>query len=283
MIDLYCITHKKLNWHPDALHVVGVGGASGECFDYLDSDGDNISHLNDSFSELTGHYFVWNNLLSNSNKVGFCHYRRFLVPSSATTWLKASSKQALDNRGKGGEGNYASGHLLKPELERELLETPDYLAGLESDLEDVDILLPKHNLLTEDSFIGQYSRCHPSKPFSLMLKQIAERDSELAHRAFRFFSQTRYAYWNNLFITNNDIFNRYCEFLFGILIPLENELEKYPQQYQNRVCAFLSERLLNLWVFENNLLVKEIDWCVTSEILDKPVEHQSPIPGLQQS
>ena len=283
MIDLYCITHKKLTCHHDALQIIGVGGVSGDGFNYLDSEGENISHLNECFSELTGHYFVWKNLLADSNAVGFCHYRRFLVPSAAKQWLLSSSSQSFDNRASGGEGNYASGYLLETGLEQELLGTPSYLSELQSDLKNVDILLPKRNLLTEDSFLGQYSRCHPSKPFFMMLTEIAKMDTELANRAFYFYTHTHYAYWNNLFITKSETFNQYCNFLFDILIPLEKVLEKYPQQYQNRVCAFLSERLLNFWVFENNLLIKEIDWCVTSEILDEPADHQIAIPGLEET
>ena len=188
--------------------------------------------------------------------------------------LKVHSTQPFDNRAKGGEGNYSSGYLVERENLCAMFQACDYSPDLEAACADVDILLPKRNDLQPGGFIGQYQRCHPVEPFHLMLDAIARKDSAMAAIATDFFNNFEYAYWNNLFVTRRELFASYCEFAFDVLLQVNSELGNFSGVYQNRVCAFLSERLFNFWIFYKNLTIKEMDWCVTSEI-QMPIEaHQ---------
>ena len=56
-----------------------------------------------------------------------------------------------------------------------------------------------------------------------------------------------------------ELFDQYCIWLFDILF----ELEKYVNlnelnDYQKRLYGFLSERLLNIWVRENKVIIKNV-------------------------
>lgn len=77
---IFAMTHKKFIPPTDKMYVpLHVGREGKEDLSYLsDNTGDNISHKNQYYSELTGMYWVWKNYRGSEN-VGICHYRRFLV------------------------------------------------------------------------------------------------------------------------------------------------------------------------------------------------------------
>ena len=54
------------------------------------------------------------------------------------------------------------------------------------------------------------------------------------------------------------MFDEYCEWLFNILFEVENrtDISNY-DSYNKRLYGFLSERLINIWVMQQNLKVKE--------------------------
>lgn len=77
---IFVMTHKKFIPPTDSMYVpLHVGREGKEDLGYLgDNTGDNISLKNPFYSELTGMYWVWKNHKESEN-VGICHYRRFLV------------------------------------------------------------------------------------------------------------------------------------------------------------------------------------------------------------
>ena len=52
-------------------------------------------------------------------------------------------------------------------------------------------------------------------------------------------------------------YDEYCEWLFKILFELEKrvDISKY-DKYQGRLCAFMSERLFNVWIIYKKYNVK---------------------------
>ena len=61
-------------------------------------------------------------------------------------------------------------------------------------------------------------------------------------------------------IMNKKNFDNYCKWLFDILFEVEKrvDMSNYTD-YEKRLFGFLSERLLNVWLEENNLKLKELD------------------------
>ena len=86
-LKMYCISVdekdlsliKRLNYIP-----VGLGNKKFSKEWISDSNGENISHKNKWYTELTFHYYFWKNELINHNNnwIGFCAYRDFWVNES---------------------------------------------------------------------------------------------------------------------------------------------------------------------------------------------------------
>jgi len=283
-MSLYCVTHKPLEYElASSIRQLQVGDGVRYTGAYRDNSDDNISQKNRTYSELTGHYYVWKNL--PSQWVGFCHYRRFLVPPSQQKWARDNLSRPFEHlptEGK-GEGNYASGYTASLEqlntfFSRSGLgsETSEVGADFKTLLEDCDIVLPASNPVPNNDLVYQYTTAHPSYAIFALLKLMSERDHYLGKAAYEFFTSAESAHWNNLFVCRWDVFDDYCEFLFDLLFELEETLMLPICPYQRRVFAFLSERLLNFWVWYRSLTVAECPWVLLSDDCSKVSEkHQS--------
>jgi hypothetical protein len=95
-IRIYTMTHKKFEVPPDPMYVpLQVGQAVHEDLGYTGDDtGDNISAKNCYYSELTGLYWVWKNV-KDTDYVGVCHYRRYLINEKGKVFTKGELEQIL--------------------------------------------------------------------------------------------------------------------------------------------------------------------------------------------
>ncbi len=95
-IRIYTMTHKAFEVPTDPMYIpLHVGRATHDDLGYLGDDtGDNISHLNCYYSELTGVYWVWKNV-TDADYVGICHYRRYLLNERHLVFTKAELEALL--------------------------------------------------------------------------------------------------------------------------------------------------------------------------------------------
>ena len=81
-IKLFVCCHRpcEVPGHPLLVPLqVGAALADGHFAGFVHDDtGDNISHKNRSYCELTGQYWAWKN--AEADYYGFFHYRRYLYP-----------------------------------------------------------------------------------------------------------------------------------------------------------------------------------------------------------
>ena len=79
-LRIYAMTHKQFEVPQDPMYQpLHVGHAVAADLGYPgDDSGENISHLNCYYSELTGHYWLWKNC-TDVDYIGTCHYRRYLI------------------------------------------------------------------------------------------------------------------------------------------------------------------------------------------------------------
>ena len=95
-LRIYAMTHKKFDVPKDSMYQpLHVGRAVADDLGYPGDDvGENISHLNCYYSELTGHYWLWKNC-SDVDYIGTCHYRRYLINEQEKVLTKKEYEHLL--------------------------------------------------------------------------------------------------------------------------------------------------------------------------------------------
>ena len=81
-IGIFVATHVKFTPPKNPIYIpLHVGRSGKQDFGYLGDDtGENISDLNFLYGELTGLFWIWQNI-DNLDYVGLCHYRRYFCNS----------------------------------------------------------------------------------------------------------------------------------------------------------------------------------------------------------
>lgn len=197
-----------------------------------DNTGDNISHKNPNYCELTGLYWAWKNL-ENVDFIGLAHYRRYLdftesVPSRVniyTTTAEDIKKKLLNN--KSGEeilGNY-------------------------------DIILPKPWYMSI-SVRDRYIHSHITEEFYILVRTILMLFPEYKESITKYWYDDNRWISYNMFFTKYNIFNEYCNWLFSILSEVEKRVQIVDYVFQRRIFGFMSEIMLPLYCFHNKLKIK---------------------------
>ena len=182
-----------------------------------DDTGENISKLNELYSELTGTYWIWKNVKNDPDDiVGVVHYRRYFAEPEDLN--KPISEKTL----------------------KKLLEDTDYLVNGYGT--DFDPTQPGDEMIYE-----QYSRMHIKEDIDMAIKAVY--DLYGIYLGNKFEHEIKYSgamCCNNMLICKRKYFDKYCEFLFPVLEYIRERTDfaqdKY-QGYQRRAFGFLSERL----------------------------------------
>ena len=128
---------------------------------------------------------------------------------------------------------------------------------VESYLLNFDILLPTKRVL-DMSVKADYCKHHMESDWNILENIIKDYYPNYLE-SFNYVSGHNHCYLLNMLITRKDILNEYSDWLFGVLFKLELHLDTTNYDaYQSRVLGFISERLLNVWVHEKKLRIREI-------------------------
>lgn len=212
-----------------------------------DNTGDNISHLNKSYCELTALYWAWKN--QKSDYYGLFHYRRYLIFS-----------QNMINDYKGNVCNVPYKCYKYPDiktLKKIGYGNKEYINIINS----YDIIMP----IPEDMHISVYSHYlnapnHNKQDIDLIYSIIQDKFPQYKKAMDKYLNNSL-CYFGNIFIAKEIIFNDYCSWLFEILNIYDEKknVEGYNAQ-ELRVDGYLAERLLGIyftWLKDN----KEIKWA----------------------
>ena len=201
----------------------------------MDSTGDNISHLNPMYCELTTQYWAWKNV--DAEYFGFCHYRRY---------FDFSPERHEEN---------AWGEIMWPTIDeksqKEFFLDDDSIANA---VDGYDVITTEFKDLRE--FPAEYEtplEHYDAAPhlriedFELTMSILKEMHPEYSEDVDEFLNGYMSCFCN-MFIMRKAIFNEYCSWLFPILQRFMelSDMSHYDKEML-RTPGHLSERLLNIF------------------------------------
>jgi hypothetical protein len=215
-----------------------------------DDSGIQISHKNKFYSELTGIYWVWKN--TRQDIVGSMHYRRFLTcqPESLIHQIRRLLYFPLNLYKKRYGIIYTRNHKKFVPL---ILSKSEIL----NLLQNYDAIMPLRRFMRY-SVREHYRRYHNIRDLEIIASILKEKYPEYL-ASFELFLSGNRMYANNMFIFRRADFDRCMNWLFSVLFEFESriQLDNY-QGYQQRICGFMAERLLNIWLLHHRLKIKEL-------------------------
>jgi len=253
-LNIYIACHKQIKIPVNnSLYIplqVGKPHTKQQTSYISDDTSNNISEKNPVYSELTGWYWIWKN--QKHDIIGTSHYRRYFTAKerSLTHQLKSAFYFAA-NLYKKRYGLYYTkdvdkwkNFILNSEEATEILKNHD-------------IILPQRKIF-KYSVKEQYAKRHRIEDLELVRQIIKELQSDYLNSFDKICSGNRlYAF--NMFITSWKLFDEYMTWLFPLLFELEKRSDfSKDDPYQKRLCAFMGERLQNVWLHKKQLKIKEL-------------------------
>lgn len=240
-IQIFQVFHKDYisNTHCSWIKPIGVSGYSPEGL-LKDNDGLNIANLNEFYCELTVLFYIWKNI--DAQYVGLYHYRRYL-----NFKLDNSIFDHIVPGHKIYEPHQELINYLTDDIQKE------YILNA---LKITDVIIPRKSLLAP-SVKEQYLSSVEKEPWEKFEMHINSKFKEYSNPSF-YFEIEKYAPICNMLIMKKEIFNSYCEDLFGIIDSIFQELKTPYDKYNNRYPGFLAERFLGLWLHLKKISYLEV-------------------------
>ena len=231
-IKIIVAAHKKYRMPADQCYLPLHVGKKGKAdLGYQGDDaGDNISEKNPYYCELTGLYWAWKNL--DADYIGLAHYRRHFANRirKMMFWKKDPFDAVL--------------------TEKEIRKL----------LKKSDIILPAKRHYYIENLYSHYAHTHYEEHLILTRKIIEQRTPEYLSAYDQVMKQTS-GHMFNMFIMKKEAFDSYCNFMFGVLEKLENEIDISDYSAQEaRVFGYISELLMDVWLYTTKESYKEISW-----------------------
>ncbi len=215
-----------------------------------DDTGDNISSKNKYYSELTGIYWAWKN--QQSEIIGSCHYRRFFTNKKEPLpyQIKRLLYYLVGLHRKRFGIIYTNNVGL---FEKAIIKKSEILDILGS----YDAIFPQRRKFRY-SVKEHYSRYHDLRDLDLIAEILNEKSPEYLP-AFESVMSGNRLYANNMFILRKQDYDRFMDWWFEMLFEFESRINKADYKgYQQRIMGFIAERLLTIWVYHQNLRIKEL-------------------------
>ncbi|KAB0575056.1 DUF4422 domain-containing protein, partial [Helicobacter pullorum NCTC 12824] len=231
------------------------GEMSKEDFEWMcenmigDDTGDNISHLNRYFCELTGIYWAWKNYdkLGNPDYVGFMHYRRIFDFCGDSVKLPISREFNIP------ELNYIDDH------DKNMYLNNTNIINILLRYDGVIFRAQNVNPYLHYKHVGDFLKI---ADYDTCLKIVDEKFYKYSG-ASKEYNNGKVSYFCNMFVMSREDFFEYCSFVFGVLFESQKliDISKY-NSIEQRVFGYLGEWLSGIfftYLKSKKCLLKELD------------------------
>jgi hypothetical protein len=210
-----------------------------------DESGNNISILNPAFCELTVLYWIWKNADRTAfTHWGIVHYRRYFC---------------LDNF----FGSLKNKRIYKYSADQNALDkvvNEKLYKKMQHDLQTHDVIMPRqmegYKKRGKTKSIEQlYKGKHIPAHWDIMIEVIKEK-YPFYEKSLHFFQQGKMSFFN-MMVAPWAVWDEYLDWLFTILFEVEKRIGKVEDPYQARVLGFMSERMINLFVYHKKYKVAQ--------------------------
>lgn len=225
-IQILVASHKPY-WMPeDSLYLPVQAGAAGKTTAdpkwQRDDEGKNISEKNASYSELTALYWGWKNL--NADAIGLCHYRRYFAGKPFGNKFDRIADQKT----------------------------------IESALQKSNVVLPKKRHYWIETTYSQYAHAHHERDLIITREVLTEQYPKMIPAWETSMRQTS-GHRFNMFVMKKPVLELYCDFLFNVLLAVEQRLDVSSYEGQSaRTFGLIGERLLDVYLLTNHIQYTEL-------------------------
>ncbi len=194
-----------------------------------DNTGENISHRNFNYGELTVLYWVWKNYLKtfpDDGYIGFCHYRRFMNLDKKPVFKTFNCIE-----------------------QKKFINFFKKSTQIKTDISAYDIILPMRHKMKK-SLKEMYIEQH-STPEELELFKNILCDKYPQYIPYIAPALNRKAGYHCLtFLMRKNLLEDFCEWSFDLLFETEKRSDwtTYTSYEKRRTPAYLLERFFNVWI-----------------------------------
>lgn len=224
-LKIYSVTHKVFEPVECLVRVpIHAGHINAMDLGYDGDDtGTHISELNPLINECTAMYWIWKNV--QGQYVGLEHYRRVFINDEG---MPVTSEEVLD--------------IFKRK----------------------DIMVAKCYSVYPDTIKEQLKGTVSDEAFELGYGMIRERIRQIQPDYLDSFDKCmngNFFYPCNLIVASKIIFDKYCEWLFSIIVDVAREIDvRAFDPYSKRIIGFLAERLLTVWLIKQEYRIEEMNY-----------------------
>jgi len=246
MVKIFVVTHKENPQLKNELFVPIQVGTNPSISDDIIRDNtlDNIASKNPNYCELTASYWIWKNY-SDADYVGLCHYRRYFNFYNPFYNLKPSKQKRIT------EAEFKKTKLFNTDPKK----TSQKIVSI---LKECDIIMCIPYKLKKSTLTSNYCSEHRKEDWDETKKIILEKFPEYKESIAKYLDDGKLFHMGNIMLCSKKLFNDYHAWIFSILFELEKRITIPNDPYQARVFGFISERLMNMYVYHNNLKIKHV-------------------------